>query len=378
MITVSPDRLNRSTLRRQLLLQREPTTVNEAVRRIVALQAQAPSAPYVALWNRIADLDFDTVDQAFADRSLVKASLMRITLHTVDADDYPAFHSASTPLLRAARLNDRRYRDTGLTIHDADRAVPGLLEFLETPRSKSEILDHLAHNVSSEPRLWWALKTYAPLVHAPTGPPWSFDRHTHYERAPTVARPPAEEAVRSLVRRYLSAFGPATIADFAQFSLQAMSVARPTFESLRGELVSYSTVEGDELFDLLDAPELPEADDPAPPRLMAMWDTTLLAYRDRSRIIPDRYRPHVIRRNGDVLPTVLVNGRVAGVWKGGPDGIEIGSFEPFDRDTWDALDNEARHLHAAVADRAPNVFERAGTWWPRLPITSTRLLAATR
>ena len=120
MIAVSPDQLNRATLQRQLLLQRESATVNDVVRRIVALQAQAPSAPYVALWNRIAGLHFVAVDEAFADRSLVKASLMRITLHAVDADDYPAFHSASTPILRAARLNDRRYRDTGLTIDDAD------------------------------------------------------------------------------------------------------------------------------------------------------------------------------------------------------------------------------------------------------------------
>ena len=200
MITLSPDQLNRSTLRRQLLLRREPATVNDAVRRIVALQAQAPSAPYVALWNRIADLDFDAVDQAFADRSLVKASLMRITLHAVVADDYPTFHSASTPILRAARLNDRRYRDTGLTMDDADGAVPDLLDFLETPRSKSEILDHLAASVSSEPRLWWALKTYAPLVHTPTGPPWSFDRHTHYERAPTVARPSTEHTMARSTR----------------------------------------------------------------------------------------------------------------------------------------------------------------------------------
>lgn len=377
MITLSPEQLSRSTLRRQLLLRREPLTVNDAVRRIVALQAQAPSAPYVALWNRIADLDFDAVDQAFADRSLVKASLMRITLHAVTAEDYTAFHSASTPILRAARLNDRRYRDTGLTVDDADGAIPELLDFLETPRSKPEILDHLAANVSSEPRLWWALKTYAPLVHSPTGPPWSFDRHSHYERAPRGTRPTADDAVGSLVRRYLAGFGPATIADFAQFSLQAMSVARPAFESMRDELITYRTAEGNELFDLPDAPDPTDHDDPAPPRLMAMWDSTLLAYRDRSRIIPDQYRPHVIRRNGDVLPTVHVNGRVAGVWNGSPAGIEIGAFEPFKPGTWEMLGNEARRLHAALAGRDPNVFERVGTWWPKLPIASTQSFSAT-
>ena len=111
---------------------------------------------------------------------------------------------------------------------------------------------------------------------------------------------------------------------------------------------------------------------------MTMWDSTLLAYRDRSRIIPDDYRPHVIRRNGDVLPTVLVDGRVAGVWNSRPDGIEVGAFESFDSETWDALENEAKVLHAALVDRSSSPFERAGTWWPKLPIASARLLGAAR
>ena len=96
MSTLGNDQLNRATLQRQLLLRREPATVSDVARRIVALQAQSPPAPYIALWNRIASLDFRSVDEAFADRSLVKASLMRITLHAVDATDYPAFHAAST------------------------------------------------------------------------------------------------------------------------------------------------------------------------------------------------------------------------------------------------------------------------------------------
>lgn len=371
MTTLHPDQLNRATLQRQMLLRREPASVSDVVRRIVALQAQSPSAPYIALWNRIAGLDLDTVDQAFVDHTLVKASLMRITLHAVDATDYPAFHAASTPLLRAARLNDRRYRRTGLTTEDADGALPRLLEFLETPRSKAEILDHLAREVSDEPRLWWALKTYAPLVHAPTGRPWSFDSNTHYERAPTLDRPPTDDGIRSLVRRYLGGFGPATIADFAQFSLQPMSVARPTFDAMRDELVSHTTIDGNELFDLPDAPDLPAPDAPAPPRLMTMWDSTLLAYRDRSRILPDDHRSNVIRRNGDVLPTVLVDGRVAGVWRSGPDCIEIGALEPIDPDSWEALDNEARLLLRTLADRDHNIVGRTGTWWPKLPISST-------
>src|SRR5579872_2670224 len=94
--------LNRSTLTRQLLLQREPLGVAEAVRRVVALQAQYPASPYLALWNRIRAFDPAGLDAAFTGHEVVKATLMRITLHAVHAGDYRAFREAMEPTLRAA------------------------------------------------------------------------------------------------------------------------------------------------------------------------------------------------------------------------------------------------------------------------------------
>ncbi len=41
--------LNRATLGRQLLLQREPLDVVDAVRQVAALQAQEAASPYLAL-----------------------------------------------------------------------------------------------------------------------------------------------------------------------------------------------------------------------------------------------------------------------------------------------------------------------------------------
>lgn len=77
--------LNRATLARQLLLRREPLGVVDAVHRVVALQAQEAPSPYLALWNRIADFDPADLDAALASQALVKATLIRITLHVVDA-----------------------------------------------------------------------------------------------------------------------------------------------------------------------------------------------------------------------------------------------------------------------------------------------------
>src|SRR3990172_260014 len=98
-------------------------------------------------------------------------------------------------------------------------------------------------------------------------------------------------------------------------------MAREALQSLAGTVESLEGPDGAELFDVPGG-LLPPEDSPAPPRLMAMWDSTLLAYADRSRIIPPDYRQLVTRNNGDVLPTLLVDGYVAGVWRPVKDGIE--------------------------------------------------------
>src|SRR5262245_34508188 len=86
--------LNRATLDRQLLLERRPLGVQEAIAALGGLQAQSPASPYLALWNRLAGFDAGELDRAYAEHRVVKATLMRMTLHAVSAVDYPAFHRA--------------------------------------------------------------------------------------------------------------------------------------------------------------------------------------------------------------------------------------------------------------------------------------------
>jgi hypothetical protein len=74
---------------------------------------------------------------------------MRITLHAVHAEGYPAFHNAMLSSLRASRLKDRRYTTSGPTYADADRLAPQLLEFADRPRTRAEVDDLLSvHDVA--------------------------------------------------------------------------------------------------------------------------------------------------------------------------------------------------------------------------------------
>jgi hypothetical protein len=372
--------LNRATLGRQLLLQREAADVVDAVRRVVALQAQQPASPYLAMWNRLTSFDAVDLDTAFAEQTVVKATLMRITLHAVHVDDHPAMHAAMQPTLRGARLGDPRFTSTGLAAADADALVPDVLALTARPRTTPELLSWLEERTGVDPKgVWWALRSYTPVLHAPTGGPWSFGQRPSYVAARTPLRNDdgsADEALQTLARRYLEGFGPATVADLARFALVQRSRARAALQGLADELERFDGPDGEQLFDVLGA-LLPHDDTPAPPRLMAMWDSVLLAYADRSRLIPPAYRKVVIRVNGDVLPTLLVDGHVAGVWRAVEGGIEVSAFHRLADDDWTALTAEARSLLAFLSAREPRVYSRYDHWWAKLPeAAEVRLLTA--
>ncbi|HEX2220952.1 MAG TPA: winged helix DNA-binding domain-containing protein [Candidatus Limnocylindria bacterium] len=375
--------LNRATLGRQLLLARRHLDVVDAVRAVCALQAQSAASPYIALWNRVAGFDPAEMDRAFGEHSIVKATLMRITLHAVAADDYPAFHRAMVYSLRRSRLGDDRFIRAGLSIADAEALVAQVLAFTEQPRTNAEMEAMLTNRVGALPKpgAWWALRTFAPVIHAPTGGPWSFGDRPSYVAAPLAPFDGGEEAALPiLVRRYLEAFGPASAADIGSFTLIPVPPIRAALDVLADDLETCAGPDGKPLYDIRGAP-LPPDESPAPPRLLGMWDSVLLAYRDRSRIIPEPYRKLIIRSNGDTLPTVLVDGYVAGVWRPAPEragAIEATAFHPLDDATWDALEVEASSLVAFLSGRQPDVYRRYGRWWSSLPSAQVRLLAGER
>ncbi|HYN63460.1 MAG TPA: crosslink repair DNA glycosylase YcaQ family protein, partial [Candidatus Limnocylindrales bacterium] len=121
-------------------------------------------------------------------------------------------------------------------------------------------------------------------------------------------------------------------------------------ERLGERLMHFVDEGGRPLVDLADAPR-PEADAPAAPRLLARWDSLLLAYgtRDRTRILPPERQGSVITRNADVLPSFLVDGMVAGTWlprlrRDGSADVELRPFGRLPGADRGALEAEAHRL----------------------------------
>jgi hypothetical protein len=375
-VTLTARQLTLATLDRQLLLERRRLDVAEAVRQVCAVQAQAPASPYVALWNRVEGFVPEDLDAAFTERRIVKATLMRITLHAVHADDYAPYHAAMARSLRASRLYDRRFTSTELTDDDADALLPRLAEFLAHPHTGADVEGEVtAHFGEHAHRLWWALRTYAPIHHAPTGGPWSFRLPNTYLASPVAPGAAAQDAAagaRRLLLSYLRAFGPASAQDFARFTLLGRPVITQALSELGDQVVRVPGPARAALYDLPGA-TVPAEDTPAPPRLLPMWDSTLLAHALPGRVMPQDHRPLVVRRNGDILPTLLVDGQVAGVWRTTNAGLELTAFRKLDKAAWRGLTEEAEKLAALLADRDPAPYRRYNHWWDKgIPAAETR------
>ncbi len=384
---LSRDRLNRATLARQLLLERAAIRPIAAIRRIGGLQAQEPASPYLALWSRLAAFDPAALDRAFQQRRVVKATLMRSTLHVVTRDDYLHLLPATLPMLRALNRRSQGPEPAPERIHALAEAA---LDFASRPRANTEIREHLAglDDMSADDALWF-VRRYAAWVHAPSPVAWSFGRRPILTGASSWLAETSfageNAALEYLARHYLGGFGPAALADMAAWSGLAIARLRPAVAGIdaAGGLRRYSDEHGRELLDIAGA-SVPAADVDAPARLLPMWDSVLLAYADRSRMISDEHRKVVTARNGDTLPTFLVNGRVAGLWwaeaDGGRSRIALEPFVRLSRAERRDVEREGERLAAFVGPIEPGVYRRYRTTRARasVPAIPRRASSAAR
>lgn len=309
--TLSLRQLNRATLARQGLLERQPWTPVDAVARLLGVQAQLPRPAYVGLWSRVKAFDRAQLTQAIADRSIVRATSMRATLHLMTAEDFLAHQGAIRPAFERAiqGILGARLADV-----DLDTVTAVARTFFARPRTFDALRDHLAERYPGQDirAMAYAARLRVPLVQVPADTPWGYPGQALFvDAASWLRRECATDASPDrLVLRYLAAYGPASVVD-AQAWLGLPSL-KPVFDRLRQELCAFRSPSRVELFDLPASPR-PGADEPAPVRLLPEWDSTLIGRGDE-RLLPKGHRKAVFQPGLRVLATFLVDGIVAGTW----------------------------------------------------------------
>jgi DNA glycosylase AlkZ-like len=306
--------LNRAFLARQLLMERATMSPLTAVEHLVGMQAQAPNAPYVGLWTRLAGFGFDDLANLVLGRQVVRLAMMRSTIHLVSARDCFVLRPVLQPVLDRGLSGGFGRRLTGL---DLPAVAARGREFVEeAPQTWAGLGARLAaewpeHDADA---LAQVIRASLPLVQLPPRGVWGEGGaalHTTAHHYLGVAAA-ADASVEDLVRRYLGAYGPASVRDVQAWS--GLTRLADVLEGMRRELAVFRDLTGRELFDLPDAPR-PPGSRPAPVRFLPEFDNALLAHHDRSRILPVEHKGRVFSNNGYVAGTVLVDGAVRATWR---------------------------------------------------------------
>jgi Winged helix DNA-binding domain len=336
--------LNRAVLARQLLLERAALPIPRALERIGGIQAQYAPSMYVGLWSRLSGFERAALTRALERRSVVQATLLRSTIHLVSKRDYWPWAVAIRGARREhwLRVAPDAPRDAEMTA--LAREVHDALDGGALRRTEIEAL--IGKRATQAINLWLA------LVRAPPSGTWERRRADLYAAAEDWLGPAPDELDEAagrelLVRRYLAAFGPATRKDVASWAGLKPAELDRAFAAVR--LRRFASEVGEELIDLPRAP-LPPADTPAPVRFLPTWDATLLVHARRAAILPEEHRPRIFStKMPQSVPTFLVDGAVAGIWRHDGAKVDLEPFGRLDRAATRALREEAARLEAFVS-----------------------------
>lgn len=298
--------LSRATLARQMLLERKKISAVEAVERLAGMQSQLVRPPFVGLWTRVQKFERAMLEGALEERSLVRATLMRGTIHLFSAKDYVALRGVIQRALDHQMKAVLRQRTSDF---DEKEVVKIAREFFATPRSFDEMRKAMEKAGGDVRSRAYAARLLVPLVQMSDGSA-KFVLADKWlgKKIPTER----EGDAREIVKRYLSAFGPATIADAQTWS--GIQDIGKTIEAMKGELAVFRDDKKREVFDLPKAPR-PDEDADAPPRFLPEYDNLVLSHKDRRRFVADEHRRAVYVGQLRVAPTFLVDGSIGGTWK---------------------------------------------------------------
>lgn len=345
-------------LDRQHLLTRTGKSALDAITHLVGLQAQAPNAPYVGLWSRLANFDPTELSQLISARQAVRIPVMRATIHLVTAKDALSLRPL-TQLVLTRTFNNQAFA-RNLKGLDLDAVLAAASELAaEKPQTRTEVVKQLSERWPGydAASLGNAFTYLLPLVQVPPRGIWG--------QAGPVAWTPVQtwlgaeladpHPLDQLILRYLAAFGPATVADIQTWS--GLTRLREIADQLKPRLRTFKDPAGNELLDLPDAAR-PDEDTPVPPRFLPEYDNVLFSYADRGRVNPAGNEIPLAPGNGARCGTLLIDGTFGATWrletKATTTTLLIRPFTDLSAEVQAAITDEARDLLAFAASPETN------------------------
>lgn len=311
-------------LKKQRLTNEEPNcSIFETVTAVGGLHATGASTPYLSLFARVKDFRKEDLDQElYVKRSLGKIRYVRTTVYVLPRDWIAAAFAATRMMAEPASKAYSKF--LGITEKQYREVSKRIMELLKTKNGMStrEIKEafHTPLNVSPVVNL---MCDQGLLIRGAPEKGWRSNLHTYHlfnEYFPDVKLDGVSEgdARKAVVRWYLDSFGPATENDVTWWTGFPKSQVRAILKNMEDDVahVDISDLGKTMLMLSKDEAQLELATKKEKPviNLLPSLDPYLMGYKDRERYIDAEHYDFIFDRSGNATSTILVDGKVIGVW----------------------------------------------------------------
>ena len=353
---VKSSQISAFRLIRHHLVEPKPAKIVAICQNVCGIQAQVLSAAEISLWARRHDLTRAEIRAAlWKNRTLIKTSVMRLTLHLITAQDFSIYINALKRSRRAALWNMMSRFEVATKEVDALNAA--VMEALRNgPLSQRELAERLKPQIGKNLRAWMA-KTWSifrPAIveglicYGPEqGNEAVFVRTDQWLFKQKIVSESAAKQI--LLRRYLKAYGPATLHDFSRWTGMNIPEAKEVWESCKDELREVDCADGEKFILREDYEELRNAAfTPHVLHLLPHFDVYLLGHVEKNHLLAAAHYKRVYRNQGWISPVILLDGKVIGVWsytrRTKQWALEIEPFQKFSKAVRVKIEEEAASL----------------------------------
>ncbi len=363
-VEVSLENAANFTLSRHYLIEKAPrNNTIDVVGGILGLNAQGALNFQLSLWNRVADLDPGQIQNAmYNDRGLVRTWLMRNTVHIIPALKLPLFRKA---LERSLMTEWNRWTvKTGSKESPSswEPLYPRLLGILKDgPLTVNQMMEKMGWSGTDArrklSRLVREMSLRGLICHAVSMGPWyhntqhTFARVDRWLSDVDVELTSDEEAGCDLAKIYLRAYGPASIRDFSYWTGMRMREARPIFGSISDSLAEVTIKDHKGSFLILeeDVQALLDTEESrGVVRLLPQFDALIMGHKDKTRFIEPKLKKEIFLPRANVAATMLVDGRIQGIWKIRKDRkfwrLQLSPFKDFNPEEKKNIEEEVMSL----------------------------------
>lgn len=342
-------RIAQLRLQRQRIASGKFESPAEAVSWLGAMQAQDYAAALWAIGLRTREATQASVEQAIAERRIVRTWPMRGTLHFLAAEDVRWMSALMAPRVIAnnkSRLQREFDLDDAMLARCRKALVKALRDGQQLTRSEMYAKLEEAGISTAKQRgihITGRLAQEGLLCLGPRA-----DKQPTFvlldEWIPDSRTLEREQALAELARRYFHSHGPATAQDFAWWSGLTVKDVQLAIELAASDLTQ--EIIGGRLY-LHSGEEFESAEDVSgDPHLLPAFDEYLVAYKDRSEAVEARFSQQVIGINGLFNAGIVIGGRIVGTWKRNIDRtgatVELSPFRPLLKKELNSLSKTAR------------------------------------